>query len=86
MNADSFLAAADVEVKFHVFVRAGEDEPATYASMEAALGGPGSIMNVVKERAEKIAGRRHGIDLNPDISDTRVYKVQLPNDRCGACH
>ena len=85
MNADSFLAAADVEVKFHIFVRAGEDELATYAGMEAARGGPGSIMNVVKEMAEQIAGRRHGIDLNPDFFITRIYKVQLPKNRSGAC-
>ena len=82
MNVDNLLTG--IEVKFHVFVSAA-DAPATYAGQQAVRGGPRSIMNLVKERAEQMAGKKHGIDLNPDISGTWVYKVQLPNNRCGAC-
>ena len=74
-----------LRVKFHVFVRAGEDGLATYAGQRTVHGGPESIVDLVKERAEKIVEKKHSIELNPDVSDTLIYKVQLPKNRSGAC-
>ena len=73
-----------IEVKFHVFMSA-RDGPATYVEQGVARGGPKSIMELVRKRAEKMAGDKYGIELNPDDSDTLIYKVQHPKNRCGAC-
>ena len=70
-----------IEVNFHVFVRASEDEVATYVRRGVARGGPGEIMDLVKERAEGMAGVIQGTKTNSDVSVTRVYKVQFPKNR-----
>ena len=82
MNADNFLTG--IEVKFHIFMNVGKDEPATYVERGTAHGGPESIIDLVKERAEQMAGDKYGIELSPDDFFTRIYKVQLLNNglRC----
>ena len=68
-------------VKFHVFVRAGEDGLATHAGDGVASGGPESIMDLVKEGAEQMARDKYDIELNPGDFATRIYKVRLLNNR-----
>ena len=84
MNADNLLTG--IEVRFHVFVRAGEDGVATYVEQGIARGGPGEVMGLAKERAERMAGMVRGMRINPDVSVTRVYEVQFPNNRLRARH
>ena len=77
MNADTLLTGVDVvEVNFYVFVRAGKDEHVTYIGEGVAHGKPGSIMDLVKDKAKKMGFGSHSADY---ISG--VYKVQSPNGR-----
>ena len=57
-------------------MRAGKDEHVTYIGEGVAHGKPGSIMDLVKDKAKKMGLDSHGADY---ISG--VYKVQSPNDR-----
>ena len=79
MNADNLLTG--IEVRFHVFVRAGKDGVATYVKQGIARAGPGEIMGLAKERAERMAGMVRGMKIDPDVSVTSVYKVQFPKNR-----
>ena len=67
-----------------MFVRTGADEPATYAGCTTLRGDLGSIMDLVKKEAEEMAGEVHGMNVNPEVSSTRIYKVRFPNNflRC----
>ena len=66
------------KVDFHVYIRAGEDEPTIYAGREFVEEEPRKVMGLIKEKAEKMA--RTYEDVSPDLSITRFYKVRFQND------